>query len=82
MTEIQPYGPRVAVVDPPAESQRGLELYVPEGYDRVNVGIVMGVGEDVPLLTLGSKVWYLNGDGLEVGEFKIIEARAIIAWEG
>lgn len=78
---IKPYGQRVAVVDPPAEDQTSSGLILPPGTERLNRGIVIGVGDEVPHLSEGDMVWYGDGCGLEIDDLKVLPADCIIAWE-
>lgn len=80
MSGAQPYGPRIAVMDAPADEPRS-GLIIPAEYARLRKGVVVGVGEDVPLLSVGCVVWYTDDCVLEVGDLKFVDQRCVIAWE-
>lgn len=88
---IRPWGPNLAVTDPPADPQdgthSGIVLPPGTGLDVLNRGIVDSFGPDVPVpqgFGSGAVVWYRNNDGLVLGadgSLKIIDHRQIVAWE-
>lgn len=44
-------------------------------------GIVNGVGEEIPHLKPGCKVYYLCGHGVPISDVVLLNASAIVAWE-
>lgn len=83
MSDVQPYIGRIAVVDPPAiEQKRASGLLLAADLDFLNKGIVIGVGEEVPLLVQGAVVYYLSENGsLEIDGIKFLTWKAVVAWE-
>lgn len=81
---VKPFGPRIAVIDPPAEKQSGMSggIMVPSGFDVVNKGVVAEVGDSVPHLSSGMLVWYRHDCGTELKDgIKIIPADCVLAYD-
>lgn len=80
---LHPFGPRLTVVDPPADDQRPSRLIVPETARSVPRGIVLETSEGVGLEP-GCLVYYecgCHGCAREVDGVKVISAECVIAWE-
>lgn len=77
---IVPAGPRLAIVDLPAEEISRLVL--PLGVSgRPSVAIVTAVGDDCALpLSPGDKVFY-SCKAADLGDVKIIDAGCVLAYE-
>lgn len=89
---INPFGPRIAVVEPHLEQQTASGLIVVSNEVEVDTGVCVanpslegdgyGLGP-TPLaqIKLGALVYYIKGTGVRIGDQNIIEIKAIIAWE-
>lgn len=93
---VKPFGLRIAVVDPPAETQRPSGLFLPEGVDDLAVGIVVSnpVAEDpflspfaegphteIKVLKPGVKIYYHKGHGTVIKDTRILPLECVIACE-
>lgn len=75
-----PAGPRLAVVDAPAEPPTGLIL--PPGIEDIDKGIVAEVGNGVDLgVEKGDLVFYHSGHYTKIGDVKIIGADCVLAYD-
>lgn len=95
--DLVPCGPRLLIVDPPANNQRPSGLFLPHGVGDTAIGIVLRDGRDpedalrgvavvhegcgVPLPP-GAAVYYPKGACIELrDDYKIIDIGSVFAWE-
>lgn len=77
---ICPAGPRLSVVDPPAEDET--KLILPPGVSGPAVGIVVAVGQCPGLgVEVGDKVFYHAGHSTAIEDVKIIAAECVVAFD-
>lgn len=85
---LQPFGPRVLVIDPPQEEQKsGSGLIVPSGYATIHrgivvhgpTGVVQAVLEDPP--TSGDVVYYHPQKAIVIEDKKLVAMEDILAIE-
>lgn len=78
MTDVQPFGPRIAV----AELDEHPGILIPEGADLgPSKGVVQAVGDDVPHLEPGMVIYYCNHEHPKIGNVTIINAECVVGFE-
>lgn len=83
---MRAFGPRVLVVDPPMADEKERGIYLPYGGGQAHQGIVIDVGDLVPLtqseVLKGDRIYYLpEGVVVQIGDTKVINAEFILTVE-